>query len=121
MLGNFPPRKHPEKTSLGKRDDCNCPWQQWSPQMIKPIFSFTYDGRRFQPTGEGNFWKIDDMLTVSLEAVEYKEFNAVHWLLNFENTGSVNSGILSDIWDCDISLPIPFKPPLRPGYISIKP
>ena len=84
---------------------------------MKPNFSFTYNGKRFQPTGDGPSWKLDDTLTVTLEATEYKEFNAVHWLLNFENSGSQNSGILSDIWDCDVSFPFPYKPIQRPGYL----
>ncbi len=84
---------------------------------MKPNFSFTYNGNHFQPTGDGPSWKLDDTLTVTLEATEYKEFNAVHWLLNFENPGTQNSGILSDIWDCDVSFPFPYKPIQRPGYL----
>ena len=85
--------------------------------VMKPNFSFVYNGKRFQPTGDGPSWRLDDTLTVTLEAVEYKEFNAVHWLLHFENPGTVNSGILSDIWDCDVSFPFPYKPIERPGYL----
>ena len=85
--------------------------------VMKPNFSFVYNGKRFQPTGDGPSWRLDDTLTVTLEAVEYKEFNAVQWLLHFENPGTTNSGILSDIWDCDVSFPFPYKPIERPGYL----
>ena len=87
---------------------------------FQPHFSFSYNGRRFEPTGEGHSWRLDDTLSVTLEATEYKEFNAVHWLLNFENTGSANSGILSDIWDCDVSIQLPYSPIQRPGYLFDK-
>ncbi len=85
--------------------------------VMKPNFSFVYNGERFQPTGKGPSWRLDDTLAVTLEAFEYKEFNAVHWLLNFENPGTTDSGILSDIWDCDVSFPLPYKPIQRPGYL----
>ena len=88
--------------------------------MIKPSFSFMYNGKRFQPDGEGRAWKIDDTLTVTLKAVEYPEFNAVHWLLEFENPGAANSGILSDLWDCDVSFPLPYKRLQRPGFLCGK-
>ncbi len=84
---------------------------------MKPNFSFNYNGTRFQPEGDGPEWKIDDTLKVTLKAVEYPEFNSVHWLLYFENTGAMNSGIISDIWDCDVSLPLPYTPIRRPGYL----
>ena len=84
---------------------------------MKPNFSFIYNGTRFQPNGDGPEWKIDDTLKVTLKAVEYPEFNAVHWLLYFENTGAMNSGILSDIWDCDVAFPLPYTPVSRPGYL----
>ncbi len=87
---------------------------------FQPHFSFSYNGRRFEPTGEGHSWRLDDTLSVTLEATEYKEFNAVHWLLNFENTGSANSGILSDIWDCDVSIQLPYSPIQRSGYLFDK-
>ena len=85
--------------------------------MIKPCFSFTYNGNRFQPEGDERVWKIDNTLIVMLKAVEYPEFDAVHWLLEFENTGSTNSGILSDLWDCDVFFSLPYKPQPRPGYL----
>ncbi|MBQ7652695.1 MAG: alpha-galactosidase [Victivallales bacterium] len=87
---------------------------------FKPYFSLTYNGKRFQPSGDGPSWKLDDTLTVTLEAIEYPEFNAVHWFLIFENSGTQNSGILSDIWDCDVSFPFPYKPIQRPGYLFDK-
>ena len=93
---------------------------------MKPNLSFNYNGTRFQADGDGPEWKIDDTLEVTLKAVEYPEFNAVHWLLEFANPSDRNSGILSDIWDCDVLLPLPYvaagiqgtsaSPAPRPSY-----
>ena len=84
---------------------------------MKPCFSFIYNNALFTPPDEGPTWKVDESLTVTMKATEFPEFNAVHWLLYFENTGKKNTGILSDIWDCNVSFSLPYKPPLRKGYL----
>ncbi len=49
-------------------------------------------------------------LKVTFEKITYSDFTAVDWLLYFENTGSANTGIISDIQVLDTSI-------LDPGYI----
>jgi len=51
---------------------------------------------------------------------QYPEYNAVEWVLNFENTGEENTGIISDINDCDIVFEIPEAETLSPGYMPKK-
>jgi alpha-galactosidase len=49
-------------------------------------------------------------LKVTFEKITYSDFTAVDWLLYFENTGSANTGIISDVQVLDTSV-------FDPGYI----
>ena len=84
---------------------------------MKPCFSFKYNDMPFIADGSGPVWKLDDTLTVTLHATEIPEYNATHWLLTFENTSDKASGILSDLWDCDVAFPFPYIPQKRPGFL----
>ena len=74
---------------------------------LKPSFSFQYDGKPVSVDPSLSTWVIDDALTVTLCATQYRDFNACEWRLVFENHSDHDSAILSDIWDCDIVLPFP--------------
>jgi len=65
-------------------------------------FSFTYDGKKYN-----NCMTFPDGLAVTAKCEHYSEYDAMHWMLTFENTGSENSKIISDILDCDMLLDIP--------------
>ena len=69
---------------------------------LKPSFSFQYDGKPVSVDPSLSTWVIDDALTVTLCATQYRDFNACEWRLVFENHSDHDSAILSDIWDCDI-------------------
>ncbi len=79
-------------------------------------FSFNYNGERKEFFDAGTF-TLDDTLTVTAVRREFSEYNAADWVLWFENTGDKNSGIISDISDCDILLPLNIPPKKPLGYM----
>ena len=78
-------------------------------------FSFDYNGER-KYFSAGGTYKIDESLTVTCELCEYGDFDAAYWVLHFENTGTENTGIISDIRDCDSTLPLNMPEKKRNGY-----
>jgi len=72
-----------------------------------PSFSFKYDGRQISSSES---IEVDSRLKVTLEKKEYPEYNAVEWVLWFQNDSDTNSGVLSEICDCDCLIPLPQKP-----------
>ena len=91
-----------------------------------PHFSFDYDGKSFdgfesgtardikkssaQPSGGGEAeyeitYDFKNGIKVCEELCIYEDFRAAKVLLRFENVSGENSGQLSKIYDCDISLP----------------
>lgn len=71
---------------------------------MQTVFSFNYGGNVISLSDEG-VHRIDENLTVTAQRSEYAEYSAVHWILWFENTGSENTALISEIWDCDAVLP----------------
>ena len=77
---------------------------------ILPRFSFNYNGKPFDAadakvvsTSFGRVYELGDGLTVELHVDEFPEYNAVKWMLWFENKGKNDSGLISDVLDCDAS------------------
>ncbi len=68
-------------------------------------------------TKSGLLYTLPDGVKVTLKAKEYSEFDAVEWVLCFENTSLENSEILSEISDCDVLLPLDIPPETKPGYM----
>lgn len=66
--------------------------------MIKPQFSFLYDGKPYDGNGA---------IKTTLEVKKHEKFDAVEWVVWYENTSEQNSGILSEIKDIDAVLPLP--------------
>ena len=60
--------------------------------MIKPQFSFLYDGKPYDGNGA---------IKTTLEVKKHEKFDAVEWVVWYENTTEQNSGILSEIKDID--------------------
>ncbi len=71
--------------------------------MIKTGFSFTYGGER-KAFAEAGTYKIDDNLTITCVRRDFEKYNAADWVIYFENTGKENTGIISDILDCDTEI-----------------
>ena len=85
---------------------------------MKPEFSFNYGEKRCVFTAEKNaVYEIESKITIQAEARTYPKYDAVEWVLWFENKSDKNSAIFSDIWDCDTLLPLEFPKPLNPGYM----
>lgn len=75
---------------------------------IVPRFSFKYRDKTFDvadakvtPTAYGRHYELPDGLCVELHIQTYPAYHAVKWMLWFENKGEHDSGIISDILDCD--------------------
>ncbi len=82
--------------------------------MITPAFSFLYDGKRFgelspaiSTTDTGKKYVFSDGLTVELHETRYPAFDAVKWVLNISHKGNSDSGLISDLWDCDFEWKAP--------------
>lgn len=68
--------------------------------MIKPQFSFLYDGKPYDP-------EVNKDIKTTLEVKKYDEFDAVEWTVWYENVSDKNSGTLSEIKDIDAVLILP--------------
>ena len=65
---------------------------------MKPNFSLKYNGETI--TSAGEVTSLASGVTVTQTVKEYKEFDAVEWVLYFKNSTQENSGIISDISWC---------------------
>ncbi len=75
---------------------------------ITPQFSFKYNGKPFDLPGvgigvgeNGYEYRLPDGLLVRMCIEKYPEFNAEGWTLWFENRADGESGLISEILDCD--------------------
>lgn len=85
---------------------------------MKPEFSFNYGEKRCVFSAENNaLYELEGGITIQAEARTYPKYDAVEWVLWFENKSDKNSAIFSDILDCDTLLPLEFPKPLNPGYM----
>lgn len=90
---------------------------------MKPAFNFQYGGVPFRSedvcgksTADGEIFELENGVEVCLRKKEYKEFDAVEWVLYFENRSAESSGIFSNILDCDALLPLEMPSPPPSGY-----
>lgn len=91
---------------------------------MKPAFSFHYQGVPFHSGNAygraaegGEIFELGNGVEVCLRVKEYKEFDAVEWVLYFENKSNCDSGIFSDIFDADALLPLELPTPPSHGYM----
>lgn len=67
-------------------------------------------GRETRPSGTDKVTTVDTWsdpasgLRVQLEAVRFKDFPAVEWLLTFENRGSADTPLIEDVMPLDVTL-----------------
>lgn len=71
-------------------------------------------------TKDGLVYTLAEGIEITLNKQEYPVFDAVEWVLYFENKSGADSGIFSEIEDCHITLPLPDATTSRPGYRNIK-
>lgn len=90
---------------------------------MKPNFSFKYGEKEFsaknlcgKEAGNSIVYDLGNGVSVCLEATEHKKYDAVEWVLWFENTSDKNSLVFSDICDCDTLLPLNIPQAPRTGY-----
>lgn len=78
--------------------------------------SFRYNGQtmRFEEAG---VHPVDDTLGITIERRDFEQYHATEWKIWFENPGQENSGMISDICDCDTVLPVDTSEKYRPGYM----
>lgn len=85
------------------------------------LFDFLYGDKSFwelpcqkEQTVSGNVlttvYALPDGLKITNIATRYE--NAYEWVNYFENTGSAPTEILSDLWDCKVTLPMPHEDPM---------
>lgn len=91
--------------------------------MIKPSFSMKYNSEplnmNYNCSSEGEY-KLESDVTVKIQKNEYSKYDAIEWVLYFENSSGKNSGIFSDILDCDTLLPLKMPEIKAPGYRTTK-
>lgn len=60
---------------------------------------------------------LNDILKITNVAKKYEAYGAYEWVNYIENISEQNTGILTDLYDCDITLPIEYEEPLaRTAY-----
>ena len=90
---------------------------------MKPNFSFYYSDKLITAesehvkTPEGIVYELDKNVTATMIVKEYKEFNAVEWVMYFENASDSDSLVFSDIKDCHATFPFENIVPLTPGNL----
>lgn len=83
-------------------------------------FSFLYNGAPFlscvlsrhtqpTPTGEETVLRLPQGLRVTHTVTRYPAHGAVTWVNRFENTGDGPTGVISELRDCDVTLPMPHR------------
>lgn len=85
---------------------------------MNPNFSFKYGENEYTFSAENNkVYELEKGVNVTAIVKEYKEYDAVEWVLYFENQSDKNSGIFSDINDCDTLLELKMPETKRIGYM----
>lgn len=85
---------------------------------MKAEFSFRYGEKQYKLAAvNGAVYEVDDGIAVKVTGKAYEGYDAVEWVLSFENTSKQNSGIFSDILDCDTLLPLDMPEIPKPGYM----
>ena len=91
---------------------------------MKPCFSLKYNGTEIhssQMTGkstpDGMVYTLDKIITVTVQSRTFDKYDAIHWVLYFENKSDCNSGIISDINDCDTLFVMNLPSVKQPGYM----
>ncbi len=99
--------------------------------VCKKSFSLKLDGIRVElPDPEkkvisdsrwDEIYRLPGKLTIIREVTCYEPFDAVDWVLRLRNEGTENTGIISELMDCDLTLPFAADKPLRPGFRPFDP
>ena len=87
--------------------------------MIKPSFSFSYNGvpfdkleKRIEETPDGFTVTLADGVRVECIADYHEEYGVTHWVNYWKNPTDSPSGQISEIYDCDVTVPFDPDPPV---------
>lgn len=85
---------------------------------MKAKFSLNYGEKSYTfEVKNGEVYELEKGVNVTAAVKEYKEYDAVEWVLYFENQSDKNSSIFSDINDCDTLLELNMPEVKRSGYM----
>jgi len=85
---------------------------------MKAEFSFNYGRESYTfEVEDKKVYSLDKGVNITVEKKEYKEFNALEWVVYFENTSNKNTDIFSNICDCDTMLPLKYLGETKAGYM----
>lgn len=85
---------------------------------MKTEFSFNYGEKRHVFSALDNaIYNLDNEITVEVQTKSYEEYDAVEWVLHFENISNKDSQMITDICDCDTLLPLEFPVTPNLGYM----
>lgn len=84
-------------------------------------FSFSYGEKQYTFSAKNReVYELEKGITVTVLVNEYKEFDALEWVLYFQNESGKDSQIFSKINDCDTLLPLHYPREHRFGYKPIE-
>ena len=94
------------------------------------LFSFLLDGAaaadcvlssetRRTPAGEARTYRFPGGLTVTTVITLHPSHGAAEWVNVLENVSDEPTGIISELWDCDVSLPVAYEPANR--WTAVRP
>ena len=82
---------------------------------MKPGFTLKYNEKTYHRND--GVYEFENGVSVTANVKEYKEYDAVEWVLYFENKSDKNSGVFSEIYDCDTVLPLKMPECKNAGYM----
>ena len=88
---------------------------------MKANYSFNYGKKNYTFSAKnGEVHELEHGIVVTTVAKEYKEFDALEWVLHLTNFSEENSGVISDLYDCDVLLPLTMPSQPKAGYRPTK-
>jgi len=97
---------------------------------ITPYFSFLYNGESIIKLLENakvstinnkeefeTIFLLPDGLEITQRIKEFPSYNSTEWVIYFHNKSNTNSGLITELFDCDISLPFEYDAAPAPGYV----
>ena len=94
------------------------------------LFSFLYNGipakdcalgaeTERTDTGEVRVCRFPEGLKISTEITFHPAHGALEWVNTLENVGETPTGLISELFDCDVTLPLPFE--AAPRWTAYRP
>lgn len=94
-----------------------------------PRFSLLYNGESIEKTlknakvtsvvsGDAveTTFTLPDGLAITQRMKSYPQYNATEWVLSISNNSTEKSGLITELFDCDVDLPFDHDEPQTPGF-----